>query len=119
MPARSATAFGPVVLAETPGYLIRRAQQVHNTLWSERLATTITPPQFAVLTALSVEGGVDQRHLGEIASLDKSSVADVVARLTAQRWIERARDPHDGRRNLLRLAPAAEIAVRHLSPAVE
>lgn len=119
MPVRSATAFGPVVLAETPGYLIRRAQQVHNTLWGEQLATTITPPQFAVLTALSVEGGVDQRRLGEIASLDKSSVADVVARLTAQRWIERARDPHDGRRNLLRLAPAAEIAVRHLSPAVE
>jgi DNA-binding MarR family transcriptional regulator len=119
MPTPSATAFGPVVLAETPGYLIRRAQQVHNTLWTELLATKVTPPQFSVLTALSVEGGVDQRRLGELASLDKSSVADVVARLTAQRWIERARDPDDGRRNLLHLAPAAEIAVRHLSPVVD
>lgn len=119
MSGTSVTAFGPVVLAETPGYLIRRSQQVHNTLWTELLATKVTPPQFSVLTALSIENGVDQRRLGEIASLDKSSVADVVARLTAQRWIERARDPRDARRNLLRLAPAAEIAVRHLSPVVE
>lgn len=119
MSARSATAFEPVVLAETPGYLIRRAQQVHNTLWAERLTPTVTPPQFSVLTALSRESGVDQRRLGELASLDKSSVADVVARLTAQRWIERDRDPRDARRNLLRLAPAAEIAVRHLSPVVQ
>lgn len=119
MPDRSATAFGPVVLAETPGYLIRRTQQVHNTLWGELLATSVTPPQFAVLAALSHERDIDQRRLGELASLDKSSVADIVARLTAQQWIERSRDPHDGRRNLLRLAPAAEIAVRHLSPAVD
>lgn len=119
MSGRSATAFGPVVLAETPGYLIRRSQQVHNTLWGERLTTKVTPPQFAVLAALSVEPGVDQRRLGELASLDKSSVADIVARLSAQRWIERTRDADDGRRNLLHLAPAAEIAVRHLWPAIE
>lgn len=119
MSTPTATAFEPVVLSETPGYLIRRAQQVHNTLWTEQLTTTVTPPQFAVLAALSVEEDVDQRRLGELASLDKSSVADVVARLTAQRWIERARDPHDGRRNILRLTPASEIAIRHLSPVVD
>ena len=116
MPQTTATPFGAVDLASTPGYLIRRSQQVHNTLWGEVITAKVTPPQFAVIAALAAEPGIDQRRLGEIAALDKSSVADVVDRLTSQRWIDRARDQHDRRRNVLHLAPAAEIALRHLTP---
>ncbi|MGP3533209.1 MarR family winged helix-turn-helix transcriptional regulator [Microbacterium sp. RD1] len=98
------------------GYLIRRTQQVHNVLWAEEFDGRLTSPQYAVLAALAAEPGIDQRRLGELASLDKSSIADVVSRLASRLWIVRERDSHDGRRNVLQLTSAAELAFHQLTP---
>ncbi|WP_349817009.1 MarR family transcriptional regulator [Frankia sp. Cppng1_Ct_nod] len=67
-----------------------------------------TPPQFAVLNCLIVEPEIDQKTLGERASLDRSNVADVVNRLVQRGLVRRVRDPLDGRRNLLRLTRHGE-----------
>jgi len=109
---------GPAALTleSAPGYLIRRTQQVHNVLWNEEFDGLLTSPQYAVLAALAAEPGIDQRRLGEVASLDKSSVADVVARLVSRSWIVRERDTRDARRNILHLTPAAELAFETLTP---
>jgi DNA-binding MarR family transcriptional regulator len=116
MPAPARRPPGGVTLPRICGHLIRRSQQVHNALWVEEFANDLTSPQYAVLSVLSVRPGIDQVRLGELVSLDKSSTADVVARLAGRMWVSRERDPEDARRNVLALTPAAAVAFRHLVP---
>jgi DNA-binding MarR family transcriptional regulator len=86
------------------GRLVRRAQQVHNRLWGKLVSEEVTSPQFAVLFALGGLDEADQRTIGRAASLDRSTVADVVDRMVRRGYLERRRDPHDQRRNLLSLS---------------
>src|SRR3954453_7210467 len=76
----------------SPGHLLRRAQQVHTDLWAARV-DGLTGPQYATLVAVAGWDDVDQRRAGELASLDKSTLAEVVRRLTLKGWLERVRDP--------------------------
>ena len=99
-----------------PGHLIRRAQQVHYWLWNAQVSAEVTSPQFAVLYALRAEKNIDQKTLGERVSLDRSTTAEVVARLKARGMIQRFRDPRDGRRNLLRLTAAGARTTEQLIP---
>src|SRR5205807_2326906 len=99
-----------------PGHLIRRAQQVHYWLWNAEVSGEVTSPQFAVLYALRAEKNIDQKTLGERVSLDRSTTAEVVARLKARGLIQRFRDPRDGRRNLLRLTAAGVRTTERLIP---
>src|ERR1700682_2136028 len=106
----------PEDLRRHPGHLIRRAQQVHYWLWNAEVSSVVTSPQFAVLYALRAEKNIDQKTLGERVSLDRSTTAEVVARLKARGLIQRFRDPRDGRRNLLRLPAAAVRPTEQLIP---
>jgi DNA-binding MarR family transcriptional regulator len=99
-----------------PGHLIRRAQQVHYWLWNSEVSAEVTSPQFAVLYALRAEKNIDQKTLGERVSLDRSTTAEVVARLRARGLIQRIRDPRDARRNLLRLTAAGVRTTERLIP---
>lgn len=95
--------MGPIDLATHPGHLFRRVQQVHTVLWTAVTSDEVTPPQFAVLNGLAAEPGLDQRSLAESIALDRSTAADVIARLVKRGLVQRDRDTSDGRRNLLRL----------------
>lgn len=103
-------------LPRIAGYLIRRSQRVHNTMWLDEFRNELTSPQYAALAGLAHRPHTDQRSLGSLVSLDTSSIADVVARLVDKMWIVRHRDEADGRRNVLALTPAAVIAFEHLTP---
>ncbi|SER35761.1 DNA-binding transcriptional regulator, MarR family [Lentzea xinjiangensis] len=113
MPDLAATGGRTLLLAleETPGHLIRRVQQRHTQLWSREFDGTITGPQYAVISAIGGDGGLDQREVGRRASLDKSSTADIVARLEELSWLRFTKDPADGRRKSLRLTPVARTAL--------
>jgi len=76
----------------------------------------VTSPQFAVLYALRAEKDIDQKTLGERASLDRSTTAEIAARLTARGLVQRFRDPRDARRNLLRLTPLGLRTTERLIP---
>ncbi|WP_052745678.1 MarR family winged helix-turn-helix transcriptional regulator [Allosalinactinospora lopnorensis] len=110
--------FAVPELLWTPGHLIRVVQQVHERLWAGHVDRGLTSPQYAVLLAIHQEPGVDQRALGFRVSLDKTSCADVVARLAGRGWLERTRDPQDGRRNLLRLTPEGTRTLADATPDV-
>ncbi|MBO3675310.1 MarR family winged helix-turn-helix transcriptional regulator [Streptomyces sp. NEAU-YJ-81] len=86
-----------------PGHLARRFQQAHSLLWGAMVSEEITSPQFAVVNALTEKPEIDQRTLSEHVHLDRSTIADLVARLARRGLLERVRDPNDGRRNVLRL----------------
>lgn len=86
------------------GHLIRVSQQVHYALWLEMMSEEmLTSPQFAVLHALAHDGPLGQRELGDRASLDRSNVADVIARLQRRQLLGRSPDPFDARRKLVAL----------------
>jgi MarR family transcriptional regulator, temperature-dependent positive regulator of motility len=99
-----------------PGHLMRRALQAMNLLWDHEVSHVITSPQFAALNALYGEPAIDQRTLGERISLDRSTMAEVVARLSARGLINTARDSHDGRRKTIRLTPKGVTTLEHLIP---
>ena len=103
-------------LDATLGHLIRRAHQVHTALWTAQFHGDLTGPQYAVLSALAGTSGLDQRSAGRMASLDKSTTADVVARLLRNGWISRAPDSNDARRKVVVLSKAARAALREVTP---
>jgi DNA-binding MarR family transcriptional regulator len=103
-------------LDTTIGHLLRRTQQVHTSLWARAFDGDLTGPQYAVLSVLTEKAAVDQGSAGRLASLDKSTAADVIARLERNGWLARERDPADGRRYLLSLTAPARSGLRHITP---
>ena len=97
------------------GYLVRRAQQRHTRLWSQRVGSEMTGPQFAVAVAIAMEPGLDQRTIGRLASLDKSSTADIVARLSRGGWLVVANSADDARRKALSLTPLGLTALMEVT----
>src|ERR1700730_16568786 len=89
-----------------PGHLLRRAVQAMNMLWNEEVSQTITSPQFAALNALYAESNLDQRTLGQRVSLDRSTMAEVVSRLSTRGL----------RRTTITLTPKGLRTVQQLIP---
>ncbi|EIV94458.1 MarR family winged helix-turn-helix transcriptional regulator [Frankia sp. QA3] len=118
-PADLPSTSGVVDMSSHPGQLARRLQQVTYQLWTTTVSTETTPPQFVVLNSLLADPDIDQRTLGERASLDRSTVADVVARLVQRGLIRRVRDPRDGRRNVLRLTKRGESTHGQVADRIE
>ena len=106
----------PDDLMTHPGHLLRRAVQAMNLLWDEEVSHSITSPQFAALNALYGEPNLDQRTLGLRVSLDRSTMAEVVARLSARGLIRTERDMRDGRRKTITLTTKGLHAVQQLIP---
>jgi DNA-binding MarR family transcriptional regulator len=99
-----------------PGHLLRRAVQVLNQLWNEEVSHAITSPQFAVLNALYRAPNLDQRTLGQRVSLDRSTMTEVVLRLSNRGLIRTERDTRDGRRKTITLTPKGLHTVQQLIP---
>ncbi len=87
-----------------------------NLLWTEEVSHTITSPQFAALNALYGHPNLDQRTLGQGISLDRSTMAEVVSRLSSRGLIRSERDPRDGRRKTITLTPKGLHTVQQLIP---
>ncbi|MFC7405754.1 MarR family winged helix-turn-helix transcriptional regulator [Georgenia alba] len=102
----------------TPGHLIRRGEQLHGIHWARRVGTTLTPPQYGLLAALAWNSPIDQRTAGDLASLDKSSTADIVARLARRALVTRAPDEKDRRRKLVVLTKTARQLLQEITPTV-
>ncbi|MFH3481228.1 MarR family winged helix-turn-helix transcriptional regulator [Xanthobacter variabilis] len=91
-------------LEERPGFLIRRLHQIHLALFNEECsAERITPVQYSVLTALDQMGTVEQIALSRAVGLDRTNIADVVARLETRGLITRTISPRDRRMKLVSL----------------
>lgn len=117
--AESAEADADVIgISTAPGHLLRRALQVHTALWGVFVGDDLTGPQYGVLATLVRYGEMDQKQLGELASLDKSVVADVVLRLNRKGLLIKERDPSDGRRRLLRMTDAGYDVLGKVTPGV-
>lgn len=105
-------------LSTFTGFLIRRAQQAHVAVWQREVSAEVTSVQFGVLNLLHRAPGASQRELCDGLDLDRSTIADIVARLQARGLIERIRDTKDRRRNILHLSERGEAEWHALIPRV-
>lgn len=109
-------------LAGSASHLIHRAQQFAADRYAEALAEeTITQRQFAVLNAVAANEGLTQTQLVRATGIDRSTLAELVARMAERRLIIRERAMADARANTVRLTEhgrtALERALPHVSAA--
>lgn len=100
------------------GHLLRRAQQLHLAVWQREVCSETTSVQFAALTVLDRRPRASQRELGRALDLDRSTIADLVARMVRRGLIERERDEDDRRRNTLQLTTSGRAELARLRPRV-
>ena len=104
---------------ERLGFLLRRAQQAHLALWNELVSTEVTSVQFGALGLIDAKPGLSQAELGRALDLDRSTIADVVARLERRGLVKRLRTESDRRRYRLQLTPDGSACLVELAPQVE
>jgi MarR family transcriptional regulator, temperature-dependent positive regulator of motility len=109
----------PEALSRFTGSLVRRAQQRHLAVWQSEVSTEITSVQYAALEILHRTPGVNQRQLGDELDVDRSTIADLVARMVRNELIERTDDPVDKRSYVLYLTQAGKKQLSSLRPRVE
>ena len=86
------------LLEDSPGHLLHRAQQRAADMTAQALrAQNLTPRQFAVLMALSQNEGVTQSELVRRTGVDRSTLADMLARLSKRRLVITRRTEQDQR----------------------
>ena len=104
---------------QMPGHLIRRLQQVSSALFAEECGDLdLTSVQFAALMAIRAHPDVDTTRLSTLIAFDRSTLGDVLERLEAKGWVNRAPSPIDKRVKLLRLSAAGSQLLRQATPAV-
>jgi DNA-binding MarR family transcriptional regulator len=107
-------------LEDRPGFLIRRAHQISQSLFVEECAgLNITATQFGVLWVLGQGVQFDQIGIARLLGFDRSTTAMVVKLLEDRKLVLRSPDTNDRRRYLLRLTKAGEDLRFRAMPAVD
>lgn len=101
-----------------PGFLFRRAYQVVNALWAVHVGDALTSPQYAVLASIYQLSVTDQITITRMAGVDRSTLAEILARLDARGLIVRSRDVSDGRRNDVSLSEEGSRLYELVTPKV-
>jgi DNA-binding MarR family transcriptional regulator len=107
---------GEYALEEQVGHLLRRAHQRAMAIFLATIGEAqLTPTQWAALVKLSDTDGASQNHLGRLTAMDPATIQGVIKRLAARGLIERAGDPNDKRRSILRLTQDGRDLVARLT----
>lgn len=103
-----------------PGHLIRRAHQVSNAFFAEECGRyDLTSVQYAALTAIRENPGIDATRLCAIIAFDRSTIGDVLERIEAKGWISRTPSEADRRARILNLTDAGEALLGEVEPMVQ
>jgi MarR family transcriptional regulator, temperature-dependent positive regulator of motility len=90
-------------------HLLKRAVQYSVHLYMDEVGKTgLTHRQFTVLSAVDSNEGKSQTELVKITGIDRSTLADLVARLISQGYLQRRRSKDDARTNAIRLTPVGK-----------
>jgi DNA-binding MarR family transcriptional regulator len=106
-------------LEQSPSHLMHRALQLALDIYSEQLGPEgLTQRQFAVLAVVEARPGLTQSDLVKTTGIDRSTLADLVARMTAKGLLERERSTLDARAMAVRLTETGLIALTDARPKV-
>lgn len=107
----------PKQLGRSATHLIHRAGQCATDIFQvEARASGLTPRQFAVLTTIAEDEGLTQTDLVERTGIDRSTLADIVARLLTRGLIQRRRAKEDGRAYAIKLTSQGWRGLREAEP---
>lgn len=105
-------------LESSATHLLHRAGQRAADIFAEEAKKSgLTPRQYAVLTAVSQEEGLPQAELVARTGIDRSTLADIVARLLGRGLIQRKRAKEDGRAYAIKLSAKGTKALTKAKPA--
>jgi DNA-binding MarR family transcriptional regulator len=106
-------------LGDRPGFLIRRAHQISQSIFIEECSRLdITSTQFGVLWILGRAGQLDQIGIARLLGFDRSTTALVVKLLERRGLIIRSLDSEDRRRHVLRLTDTGKSLQKRAEPLV-
>jgi DNA-binding MarR family transcriptional regulator len=107
-------------LSRSFSHLLKRAVQysVHR-YNAETGKSGLTHRQFTVLAAVDGNDGKSQTELVKITGIDRSTLADMVARLMAQGLVQRRRTKEDARTNSIRLTPLGKKMLKSAQTGAE
>lgn len=107
-------------LAASPSHLMHRVLQLALDIYTEETGSGgLTQRQFAVLEAVSQKSGLTQTDLVRATGIDRSTLADLVSRMTTKGLLDRETSAIDARAKAVRLAPAGLAALEAARPKVE
>ena len=110
---------GDAGLDRSPSHLLHRALQLALDIYAEETGTgALTQRQFAVLSAVMAKEGCTQSELVRATGIDRSTLAELVARLIGKDLLARERSTLDARANTVRLTDAGRTAVQEAGPKV-
>ena len=115
---KSGRRVGP--LGASPSHLMHRALQLALDIYAEETgADGLTQRQFAVLEAVSLKAGLTQTELVRMTGIDRSTLADLVTRMTAKGLLERERSTLDARAKAVRLSTEGAARLEAARPLVD
>lgn len=107
-------------LSASPSHLMHRVLQLALDIYSEEAgADGLTQRQFAVLEAVSHKSGLTQTDLVRATGIDRSTLADLVSRMTVKGLLDREKSSIDARAKAVRLSPKGQEALDAARPRVE
>lgn len=114
---KSAKSGGLPALDKSPSHLLHRALQVALDLYAEEFGPGgLTQRQYAVLSAVAIQDGLTQTDLVRITGIDRSTLADMAARMITKGLLERQRSASDARANAVSLTEAGRAALEDAQP---
>lgn len=108
-------------LYDLPGHLIRRMHQIAVSAFTAEASAAgfdLTPVQFAALSVLRENPGVDQATLAGVIAYDRVTIGGVIARLEARGYLERVVSETDRRARTLRLTDSGAAMLVSIHDAV-
>lgn len=104
-------------LDRSPSQLLHRALQLALDLYTDEFGRgALTQRQYAVLAAAADHAGATQTDLVRITGIDRSTLADMVARMIAKDLLARERSTLDGRANAVTLTQAGRDLLDDAAP---
>ena len=106
-------------LYDLPGHLIRRLHQISVAIFANRMAEAgidLTPVQFAALTKVDDNPGVDQATLAGLIAYDKVTIGGVVDRLVQKGLLRREVSKRDRRARVLTLSDEGQRLLARALP---
>ena len=110
----------PQRLRALPSWLAARVARKAERLVSDALAREgLRRQHFTVLASLADQGQASQAELGRRLALDRSDLHAIATELEAAGLIERIRDEHDRRRNVVSLTPSGTATLERLTALID
>ena len=104
-------------LDASPGHLLHRALQRAADLYAEAAGPdALTQRQYAVLAAVAAHAGAAQADLVAVTGIDRSTLAELVARMITKGLLARERSAVDARANAVRLTAEGQAALDVIGP---